>query len=127
MSAPFQVVLVLGLIVAVIAAVRLFARWQKPPHPPMQLDGLGDRPGVVVFTSTDCPTCTEAMRTVGSVTAPIREVTWELEPHLFDQYHVEAVPLIAVLDREGRTTMFQTGAPSRGRYTRAIRAAGIDS
>lgn len=127
MSTLVQVALVLVLVIAVIVVARLVARWQKPPHPPLALDGLGDRPGVVVFTSTDCPTCVEAMRTVGGVTAPIREVTWELEPHLFDQYHVEAVPLVAVLDRDGRSTMFETGAPNRGRYARAIRAAGISS
>ncbi len=79
----------------------------------------------MIFTSTDCSTCVEAMRTVGGVSAPIREVTWELEPHLFDQYHVEAVPLIVVLDRTGRSTMFETGAPRRSRYAKAVRAAGI--
>jgi hypothetical protein len=67
------------------------------------------------------------MRTASGVSAPIREVTWELEPHLFDQYHVEAVPLIAVLDREGRSTMFETGAPNRSRFTKAVRAAGIET
>ena len=127
MSALIRVALVIVLVVVVIVVVRLIARWQKPPHPPLNLDGLGDRPGVVVFTSTDCPTCVEAMRTVGGVSAPIREVTWELEPHLFDQYHVVAVPLVAVLDRGGRSTMFETGAPSRSRYAKAIRAAGIDT
>ena len=127
MCTPIQVALVLVLVVVVIVVVRLVARWQKPPHPPLDLDGLGERPGVVVFTSTDCPTCSTAMQTVGSVAAPIREVTWELEPHVFDQYNVEAVPLVAVLDRDGRSTMFETGVPSHGRYARAIRAAGIGS
>jgi len=127
MNTFIRVVIVLVLVVVVIIVVRLVARWQKPPHPPLDLDGLGDRPGVVVFTSTDCSTCVEAMRTVGGVSAPIREVTWELEPHLFDQYHVEAVPLIVVLDRAGRSTMFETGAPRRSRYAKAVRAAGINS
>ena len=127
MNTLTRVALVLVLVVGVIVVVRLVARWQRPPHPPLDFGGLGDRPGVVVFTSTDCPTCVEAMRTVSGVSAPIREVTWELEPHLFDQYHVEAVPLIAVLDREGGSTMFETGAPSRSRFTKAIRAAGIET
>ena len=127
MNTLTRVSLVLVLVVGVIVVVRLVARWQRPPHPLLDLGGLGDRPGVVVFTSTDCPTCVEAMQTVSGVSAPIREVTWELEPHLFDQYHVEAVPLIAVLDREGRSTMFETGAPGRGRFTKAVRAAGIET
>lgn len=122
-----RVALVLVLVAVVIVVVRLVARWQRPPHPPLDLGGLGDRPGVVVFTSTDCATCVEAMRTVSGVNAPVREVTWELEPHLFDRYGVEAVPLIAVLDREGRSTMFETGAPSRSRFTKAVQAAGIES
>ena len=85
MNTLIRVAIVLVLVVVVIVVVRLVARWQKPPHPPIDLDGLGDRPGVVVFTSTDCATCVEAMRIVGGVGAPIREVTWELEPHLFDR------------------------------------------
>lgn len=126
MNTLTRVALVLLLVVAVIVVVRLVARWQRPPHPPLDLSGLGERPGVVVFTSTDCATCVEAMRTVGGVSAPVREVTWELEPHLFDQYHVEAVPLIAVLDGQGRSTLFETGAPSPGRFAKAVRAAGIE-
>ena len=122
-----RVALVLVLVAVVIVVVRLVARWQRPPHPPLDLGGLGDRPGVVVFTSTDCATCVEAMRTVSGVKAPVREVTWELEPHLFDQYGVEAVPLIAVLYRQGRSTMFATGAPSRRRFIKAVHAAGIES
>ncbi|MGB5566990.1 MAG: hypothetical protein WBN93_11760 [Acidimicrobiia bacterium] len=127
MNTLTRVAVVLVLVVVVVVVVRLVARSQRPPHPPLDFAGLGDRPGVVVFTSTDCASCGEAMRTVSEVNAPIREVTWELEPHLFDQYHVEAVPLIAVLDREGRSTMFETGAPTRSRFARAVRAAGIES
>jgi hypothetical protein len=125
MNTLTRVVIVLALVVTVIVVVRFAARWQKPPHPPIDLQGLGDRPGVVVFTSTDCSTCAEAMRTVGTAGASIREVTWELEPQLFDHYHVEAVPLVAVLDQDGRSVMFETGAPSRNRFIKAIRAAGI--
>jgi hypothetical protein len=127
MTTLSRVALVLVLVVVVIVVVRLVARWQKPPHPPLDLSGLGERPGVVVFTSTDCPTCVDTMRTVSGVRAPVREVTWELEPHLFDQYHVEAVPLVAVLDGEGRSTLFETGAPSSRRFAKAVRAAGITS
>ena len=109
MNALIRVALVLVLIVIVIVAVRIVARWQAPPHPPLDLSGLGERPGVVVFTSTDCATCVEVMQTVSGVSAPVREVTWELEPQLFDRYHVEAVPLVAVLDEQGRSTLFETG------------------
>ena len=115
----------LALVLAVIGGVRLIARWQKPPHPAIDLDGLGDRPGVVVFTSTDCTTCSEAMHVVGEAGPVVREVTWELEPRLFDRYHVEAVPLVAVLDGAGRSVFFATGIPDRARFRSAIRKAGI--
>ena len=126
MNTPTRVALVLVLIVVVIVAARLVARWQKPPHPPLDFTGLGERPGVVVFTSTDCATCVDVMETVSGVSAPVREVTWELEPQLFDRYHVEAVPLIAVLDEEGRSTLFETGKLKPRRLAKAVRAAGIE-
>ncbi len=44
MNTFLRVALVLVLVVAVIIVVRLVARWQKPPHPPLGFDGLGDRP-----------------------------------------------------------------------------------
>ncbi len=125
MNPVVRVAIVLALVVVVVVVVRLIARWQKPPHPPIDLDGLGDRPGVVVFTSTDCTTCAEAMSVVGEAGPAVREVTWELEPLLFDEYRIEAVPLIAVLDDHGRTVLFQTGVPHRGRFRKALRSAGI--
>jgi hypothetical protein len=125
MSPLFRAAIVLVLVVIVVAVVRSIARWKKPPHPPIGLDGLGDRPGVVVFTSTDCDTCARAMQVVGDAGPAVREVTWELEPRLFAEYRVEAVPLIAVLDDEGRSVLFQTGIPERRRFRKAIRSAGI--
>ena len=125
MTPLVSVAVVLALALVVVVVARLIARWQKPPHPPIDLDGLGERPGVVVFTSTDCTTCSEAMRVVGQAGPAVREVTWELEPHLFDRYHVEAVPLIAVLDGVGRSVFFGTGVPEGSRFHAAVRKAGI--
>ena len=125
MTPLVSVIVVLGLALVVVLAVRFMARWQKPPHPPIDLDGIGERPGVIVFTSTDCTTCSEAMRVVGGASSSVREVTWELEPQLFDRYHVEAVPLIAVLDDSGRSLFFGTGVPDGARLRAAVRKAGI--
>ena len=125
MTPPVSVVVVLVLVLVVVAVARLVARWQKPPHPPVDLDGIGERPGVIAFTSTDCTTCSEAMRVVDEAGTSVREITWELEPQLFDRYHVEAVPLIAVLDDMGRSLFFETGVPNRRRFRAAIRTAGI--
>ena len=125
MTPLVSVIVVVVLAFVVVVVVRLIARWQKPPHPPIDLDGIGERPGVIVFTSTDCTTCSEAMRVVDEVGPLVREVTWELEPQLFDRYHVEAVPLIAVLDDAGRSVFFGTGVPDKTRFRAAIRKAGI--
>jgi len=125
MTAVVSVIVVLGLALVVVLAVRLMASWQKPPHPPIDLDGIGERPGVIVFTSTDCKTCSEAMRVVGGASSSVREVTWELEPQLFDRYRVEAVPLVAVLDDGGRSLFFGTGVPDGVRFRTAVRKAGI--
>ena len=57
MNTLTRVAVVLVLVVVVVVVVRLVARWQRPPHPPLDFAGLGDRPGVVVFTSTDCASC----------------------------------------------------------------------
>lgn len=125
MSIPLRLVLVLALVVIVVGVTRIIGRWQRPPHPPVDLEGLGSRPGVVVFTSTDCDTCTEAMRIVSRAGVATREVTWELEPELFDRYAIEAVPLVVVLDADGRSVLFETGKPDGGRLDKAIRKAGI--
>lgn len=125
MSPLVRVAIVLVLVVVVIVVVRLIARWAKPPHPPIGLEGLGERPGVVVFTSTDCATCARAMEVVGDAGPAVREVTWELEPQLFEEYRVEAVPLVAVLDDKGRSVFFQTGVPERRSFRKALRSTGI--
>lgn len=125
MTPLVSVVVVLALVLVVAAVARLAARWQKPPHPPVDLDGIGERPGVIVFTSTDCTTCSEAMRVVDEAGTSVREITWELEPQLFDRYHIEAVPLVVVLDDQGRSLFFETGVPNRKRFRTAIRTAGI--
>lgn len=123
---PFlRVAIVLALVLVVVVVVRLVARWQGPQHPPVDLDGLGERPGVVVFTSTDCATCSQAMKVVGDGGAAVREVTWELEPQLFEEYRIEAVPLVAVIDGHGRSILFETGVPDRNRYRKALRSVGI--
>ena len=67
-----RIVLIVAAIVVVIAVTRLIARWQRPSHPPIDLGDFGPRPGVVLFTSTDCANCKEALALVRSLDLPHR-------------------------------------------------------
>lgn len=122
---------VLRLIVAVVVvAVAIFAAFiarklAKPVHPEITVGEVGDRPGVVMFTSTDCSNCKEAIATLERESIPFREVTHDLEPQRFLTWDVVAVPLTVVLDAEGNVVDAMSGVPRRKALTRAVRAAGI--
>ena len=83
-------------VVAALAGVafgvaRLVSRWQRPIHAAPSLDGLGIPAGLVVFTSTDCANCRAALAVAADTEAPVREVTHELEPMLFEAAGVEGL------------------------------------
>jgi hypothetical protein len=91
----WRIALALLLVVMVVVAVRVVARWQRPGHPPIELGDLADTPGIVLFTSTDCVSCSSARAIAESLGVPIREVTWELEPSLMERVGVEAAGSVA--------------------------------
>jgi hypothetical protein len=125
MSVLARLALIVALIVIVVAAARLIARWQRPPHPSIDLGDFGPRPGLVVFTSTDCSNCKEALAVAGDLGVEVREVAWELEPAVQEAVGVEAVPLTAVVDADGNIEALMTGVPKRGPLERAVRRAGL--
>lgn len=125
MTVALRIVVVIAAILVVIAVSRLIARWQGPAHPPIDLGDFGPRPGVVVFTSTDCANCKEALAAVRSLEVPYREVTWELEPAVFDGIGVEAVPLTTVVDDEGGVEFLSAGVPRKRSLNRAAQRAGV--
>ncbi len=120
-----RVVIVLIAAVVVIVVMRLAGRWQRPSHPPIDLGDVGPRPGVVLFTSTDCTNCKEARAVVGSLGVEVREITWELEPGVFESAGVEAVPLVTVVDAVGHTELLAAGVPRRSALRRAVGRAGL--
>lgn len=114
------VVFGIALIVALVSR-----KLQRPAHPSLTVGDVGDRPGVVLFTSTDCSNCKEAIAILHEENVPFREVTHDLEPQQFETWDVLAVPLTVVLDAESRIIATMSGVPRRRMLARAVRNAGI--
>lgn len=125
-----DVVLRAAVVVAVLGLAWLiavgFRRFVRPSHPDLTVGDVGDRPGVVMFTSTDCTTCKEAIRRIENVGVAFREVTYELEPQRFDTWGVGAVPLTVVLAEDSSIVSVMTGVPSDKQFRRDIARAGIE-
>jgi hypothetical protein len=121
-----RMMIVLGVVALAVFAAYLARRLARPVHPEITVGDVGDRPGVVLFTSTDCGNCKEAIAVLQSASIPFREVTHDLEPQRFDTWEVLAVPLTVVLDAEGNIVDSMTGVPRRRALSRAVQAAGIE-
>jgi hypothetical protein len=121
-----RVTIVLGVVAVAVLAAFLARKLAQPMHPRITVGDVGDRPGVVLFTSTDCGNCKEAISVLQSASIPFREVTHDLEPQRFDTWNVLAVPLTVVLDAEGNIVDSLTGVPRRRALIRAAQAAGIE-
>jgi hypothetical protein len=121
-----RVTIVLGVVAVAVLAAFLARKLAQPIHPRITVGDVGDRPGVVLFTSTDCGNCKEAITVLQSASIPFREVTHDLEPQRFDTWNVLAVPLTVVLDAEGNIVDSLTGVPRRRTLIRAAQAAGIE-
>lgn len=119
------VVVVVVLVIVIVVAVRLVGRTQRPTHPPIDLGHLGSDPGIVVFTSTDCANCREALAVVETYGVTTRQVSHELEPDEFDRAGVKAVPLTAVVGDDGVVTAVIAGVPTRSSLGRAVSQAGL--
>lgn len=117
------VIVVVG--IAVLAAF-IARKMARPVHPDINVGEVGDRPGVVLFTSTDCSNCKEAIAVLVGESIPFREVTHDLEPQRFETWDVVAVPLTVVLDAQGDIVETMSGIPKRSAVTRAARSAGIE-
>ncbi len=123
-----ETLLRLILVITVLVAAGIVAyltRLRIPHHPPVMIAGLGLPSGIVVFTSTECQRCKEALATAKSLGAPVREVTYELEPDLQGQVGVVAVPLTLVINPSGEQVAQLAGRPRRGALRRAVQRAGL--
>jgi hypothetical protein len=118
-------VIVIVAVLAVAGAVALVSRRSRSHHPPISVAGLDFRPGVVVFTSTDCPRCREVLDVIKTVDVPVREVTYELEGELQRRAGVIGVPLTVVISHSGEVTAQLPGRISRRALRNAAARAGL--
>lgn len=116
-----------GVIVVALVVAFVATKVRRPVHPTVVVGDLGDRPGVVLFSSTDCKTCKETIARLKSLSLPFREVTYELEPHRFEEWEIVAVPLTVFVDVDSRSVAALTGVPSKRSLTRAAARAGVVS
>jgi len=118
----------LGIVAAVIlvaAGAAYLLRRNTTFHPLVDVSGLDLPAGVVVFTSTDCPRCKDALAVAHKVDAPLREVTYEIESDLQERAGVIGVPLTLVIDDSGTAVAQFAGQVSERSLRRALAGAGM--
>jgi glutaredoxin len=120
-----RMIIVLAVVSIAVLAAFIARKLAKPVHPEITVGDVGDRPGVVLFSSTDCTNCKEAIAMLERASIPFREVTYDLEPHRFETWNVLAVPLTVVLDEHGNVVDAMSGVPRRKVLARAVEAAEI--
>ncbi len=114
---------VFALVVA-IAAGALARRRRRVQQPIADITSFDFEVAVLVFTSTDCANCKKVMNLLSRSGVSVREITYELEPSLFDRAGVSAVPLVVVAGRAEKPN-WQHGGKLRYRtLRRALSRAG---
>lgn len=114
-----------GLVVLALSIAYVASKVRRPIHPAIVVGDVGDRPGVVLFTSTDCSTCKKAIARLKAASVPFREVTHELEPTRFESWEVMAVPLTVFLNESSEPVALLTGVPTDRAIRRAALRAGL--
>ena len=114
-------------VVALAAVIAVVMERRRPEAPtqgawavPAQLDRADfarpDAPWLVaVFTSATCDSCAQAVeraRVLASDAVAVDEAEVKARPDLHKRYHIDAVPITVVADREGVVQTSFTGPPS---------------
>ena len=120
-----RLLIAIGIIGSALVLAGAANRYRRPTHPTVRVGEVGDRPGVVLFTSTDCSTCKLSIERLKQLGLPYREVTYDLEPHRFDSWGVVAVPLTVFIDADSHVGAVLTGVPSARSLRRAAASAEI--
>jgi hypothetical protein len=120
-----RILIPIGIIASALVLASVLNRYRRPVHPQVRIGEVGDRPGVVLFTSTDCSTCKRTIERLKRLHIAFREVTYDLEPQRFDTWGVVAVPLTVFIDADDIIGNVLTGVPSRRTLARAATSAGL--
>jgi glutaredoxin len=120
-----RLLVAVGVIASALVLAAVLNRYRRPVHPTVSVGEVGDRPGVVLFTSTDCSNCKRTIERLKQLGVPYREVTYELESQRFDSWGVVAVPLTVFVDGDGHVEDVFTGVPSRRKLVGAAKVAGV--
>lgn len=112
-----RVVVVLAIVLVAVVVAELIRRRRSdaPTQPaavytaPAQLDrsdfeGADHEWLVAVFTSATCSTCAETVArasVLGSDAVAVAEVEVSAHPEMHRRYGIEAVPIVAIADRDG--------------------------
>ncbi len=126
MSEPaIRLLVAVGVVASALLLAAVLNRYRRPVHPAVRVGEVGDRPGVVLFTSTDCTNCKRTIERLKQLGMPYREVTYELESQRFDDWGVVAVPLTVFVDVDGHVEGVLTGVPSRRKLIGAAKSTGV--
>jgi hypothetical protein len=116
MSGDMSRLIVAAALVVVAGVVAALLRRRKPQPPtqtpwavPSQLDRADfDQPGVpwlvVVFSSTTCASCQQAVAKAAVLASPevaVQDVSYQARPDLHKRYAIEAAPTIVVAGADG--------------------------
>ena len=126
-DATIRLIVALVVVVVALGVAYLAKKVRRPIHPEVVVGDIGDRPGIVMFTSTDCSTCKKAIDRLKAASLPFREVTHELEPARFETWEVVAVPLTVFVDVDSHVVAALTGVPSKRAIADAARRAGVSA
>lgn len=104
--------LILGAL-AVAASIALIQR-RRARSPVRSVEARGFDPGVYFFSSSACPTCSQARKKLNAALGDkgYIELVWEEEPGVFDDLGVDAVPAVVVVREDGRGKLYP-GQPER--------------
>jgi hypothetical protein len=120
--------LALAIVLIVLAAAAAWWLRRRQPAPPTQshyevptqldrndFDGVDAPWLVVVFSSTTCDTCVDAVakaNVVACTEVHVQDVSYQARRDLHKRYNIEAAPTTVVADRDGVVHAAFVGAPS---------------
>jgi hypothetical protein len=109
---------VIGVLLAAAAGVA-FAQRRGVAHRrrPWSLPGV--EPGVALFVSTGCTSCTRATAALQRAGVTHRVIEYESQPDLFHRLEITRVPAVAKVEEDGKGWI-SFGVPSPARLARWI-------